>query len=140
MRGECGIGHLQFAEITDLPVMYKDHVDEAYFEDRYMRHSSKIWKKEDFIDQSTFEQNVNFEVRNVSIEGICTAGREIADANRAAYLERVVNSPKMLDKKLLITTLKSRFGHMKRQTMSTFNLMYEMDTFRLEFEVCQSVQ
>jgi hypothetical protein len=63
------------------------------------------------------------------------AGLQIAGANQAAYLERVLNSPKMMPKQLLLNQLKSRFGHMVRQTLSTFNLMYEMDTFRLQFEV-----
>jgi hypothetical protein len=70
MRSECGIGNLQFAEILNLPSMYAAHVDEKYFEERYMRHSSHIWQKKDFINQSVFESNVEFEVRNVSINGI----------------------------------------------------------------------
>lgn len=92
------------------------------------------WSMKDFITEKEFEAGITFETRNISIVKLCDAAEELVRSNKEAYLERVLSSPILMDNMTVAKVLQSRFEHMRSLSLSTFNLAFEQDTFRLEFE------
>ena len=102
--------------------------------------AAEAWSATDFITEDEFRaemvgnHNAYFEIRNISIAGLCAAARNLIEKNKNAYLARFLSSPSLMDQRTIRSVLDSRFIHMKDLSLSTFNIAFEQDTFRMDFE------
>ena len=101
-------------------------------------HSTE-WRAADYISLDEFRHEMMadytkyFEIRNISIRGLCDAAFNLIDKNKDAYLSRFLASPTLMPQNTMESLLKSRFTHMSNLSVSTFNIAFEQDTFRLDF-------
>ena len=164
MIDECldGKQQLSFAMLKKFPVAYRsgtgslrDHtllnptmgrdygtVAGSKFLEHFKARSSDAdaWSAADFISEADFKaEMINnwpeyFEIRNISIRGLCSAADNLIQKNKNAYLARFLSSPTLMEKRTIRSVLNSRFVHMKDLSLSTFNIAFEQDTFRMDFE------
>ena len=164
MIDQCQPGQqqLSFAMLKKFPITYhnrtgglRDHtlVNPAMGADygtaagmAFLRHfkargsAAEAWSAADFITEDDFRaemvgnHNAYFEIRNISIAGLCAAARNLIEKNKNAYLARFLSSPSLMDQRTIRSVLDSRFIHMKDLSLSTFNIAFEQDTFRMDFE------
>jgi hypothetical protein len=136
MQPDCAEGTMTFMTVQHFPVTYAEHIwnDEGgyNFEQRFFGYES--WSSDDFISQEVFNEGTEYSAREVSIEGTCKSGQDSIEANKLAYLDQVLSSPKLLSADEVENTLSSRFKNMKASSIAAFNLMFQMDTFRHDFE------
>ena len=143
MDTDCDKGYADFALVKHFPAVYKPHLLRThpdFYEQFEARYNGTIrWDRAtDFISEDEFLRRTVTERRKLDISRLCRAIRSLINSNAAAYLKRVLTSPTLLEKDMVVTVLRSRFAHMKDLSLAAINLAYEKDTFRLDFEGIES--
>lgn len=139
---QCADGFVDFAIVKRFPAAYASHLrrgDPAFyanFEARY--NGSTPWSRADFISDAEFKRRTITEKRRLGTRHLCRAVTNLIHSNAEAYLRRVLTSPTLMEEDIIVAMLGSRFQHMVDLSVATFNMAYEKDTFRLEFEGLES--
>jgi len=96
------------------------------------------WKAEDFLSEEEFCQSIQWDTRHISFGELCTSADKFIGNQVSAYLETQLFSLELLTPQQIEELLRERFKQASNVAVSTFQLAYDLDTFRLDFEGVQT--
>jgi hypothetical protein len=96
------------------------------------------WKTNDFLSEGEFCQSIQWDTRHISFGELCKSADKFIGNQISAYLETQLFSLELLTPEEIEEQLRERFKQAKNLAVSTFQLAYDLDTFRLDFEGVQT--
>ena len=98
----------------------------------------EAWEPEDFLGEEEFCQAMTWDTRKISFKELCDSADKFVGNQVSAYLETQLFSLELQSPEEVEELLRERFKQAKALAISTFQLAYDLDTFRIDFEGVQT--